>query len=257
MSALFSAEGRAALATLFQAPAILGFDFDGTLAPIRPTPGEVEMDSHIAALFSELTRSIPVAVVSGRSVIDVRARLPGTPRWIVGNHGAEGLPGAGPAQQEAHRAICADWCAQLQGLLAHCGEGVVLEDKRFSLSLHFRQAHEPDAARARLLAGLAALHPPPQVVPGKCVLNLIPHGAIDKFAAMQALARLHGPGTGAFFAGDDDNDETVFRQAPPHWVTVKVGCEGASAARFRVPCQEAMQDCLALLLAHGSSVACR
>jgi len=248
MSDLFSAAGRAALARLCAAPAIFGFDFDGTLAPIRPTPGEVRMDARTAAAFAALTRRVPVAVVTGRGVDDVRPRLHGTPRWVVGNHGAEGLPGADPARQREQALVCAAWRGQLEKSEALRGPGIVLEDKRYSLSLHYRQAPDWPAAQARLLAQLGVLQPAPEAVTGKCVLNLVPSGAADKFRALRALADGHAPGTAAFFIGDDDNDETVFRQAPPDWVTVKVGSEGPTAARFRLHGQEAVAACLRLLL---------
>ena len=242
MNDLFSTEGRAALARLRDVPAIFGFDFDGTLAPIRPTPGEVAMDARTAGAFAELARRLPVAVVTGRGVADVQARLAGTPRWVIGNHGAEGLPGADRARQAEQAAICAAWHAQLAGL---SGAGILLEDKRYTLSLHYRLAPDRDAARTHLLAVLAGLQPAPEIVPGKCVFNLLPAGSYDKFRALRELAG-GGP---VFFAGDDENDEIVFRQAPPDWVTVKVGSGGPSAARFRVQSQEAMADCLDLLLA--------
>lgn len=244
MSNLFSPEGRAALTSLLAGPALLGFDFDGTLAPIRPTPAEVEMDARTAAAFAELTRRFPVAVITGRGVADVTPRLPGTPRWVIGNHGAEGLPGADPAVLAAQAAVCAGWRAQLEAAGALSAAGILFEDKRYTLSVHYRLAPEREAARAALLAQVALLAPRPHVVPGKCVLNLLPEGAHDKFSALQALAGEQQP---VFFIGDDANDEIVFRQAPSHWVTVKVGI-GATAARFRLAGQEAVADCLALLL---------
>jgi trehalose 6-phosphate phosphatase len=252
MSDLLSEDGRAALARLragpHKAPPIFGFDFDGTLAPIRPTPGEVALDAPTAAAFAALTRRVPVAVISGRGVADVRSRLSGTPRWVIGNHGAEGMPGTDPARQAAQAAVCAAWRGQLARMEVLSDPGIVLEDKRYTLSLHYRQAPVREAARAHLAAAVGALHPAPEVVTGKCVLNLMPAGATDKFGALQALARGQGAGDAVFFIGDDDNDEVVFRQAPPGWVTVKVGMDGSSAARFRLHEQDAMPDLLDMLL---------
>jgi len=249
MSDLFSAEGRAALARLCAGPAIFGFDFDGTLAPICPTPGEVQMDARTAVAFAALTRRAPVAVVTGRGVADVRIRLLGAPRWVVGNHGNEGMPGGDAARQAQQATVCAGWCAQLQEMGALSGAGIVLEDKRYTLSLHYRQAPDWQAAQAQLAARLGALQPAPEVVSGKCVFNLMPAGASDKFRALRELAQIDMPASTVFFVGDDDNDEIVFRNAPPDWVTVKVGNEGSTAARFRLRGQEALADCLDLLLA--------
>ena len=248
MTPLLSDEGRAALARLVAADALFGFDFDGTLAPIRPTPGEVAMDARSAAAFAALTRAMTVAVITGRGVADVRPRLSGTPRWIVGNHGAEGLPDADPDTLAAQAAVCACWRAQLAAMGVASSAGVVLEDKRYTLSLHYRQAPDHAAAHDTLTALVRGLQPAPQAEDGKCIINLMPAGSADKFGALQALVRAHGPDKPAFFIGDDANDETVFRQAPPGWVTVKVGLEGPTAARFRLSGQAAVADCLELLL---------
>lgn len=244
MTDLFSSEGRAALARLMAGPAVYGFDFDGTLAPIQARPEGVAMAPGLAERFADLTRRVPVAVVTGRSVADVAPRVPGAPRWIVGNHGGEGLPGADPSRLAAQARVCAAWRAQLTGL----GEldGVFVEDKTYTLCLHYRLAPDREAARRRLDAAARALDPAPHVVTGKCVLNLLPEGSADKFLALAALAALAGDGR-AFFIGDDDTDETVFARAPASWVTVRVGA-GETAARFGVPDQAAVANVVELLL---------
>lgn len=243
---VFSPAGRAALTRLVDAGALLGFDFDGTLAPIRTRPDDVRMDARAAAAFTALAARLPVAVITGRGVDDVRPLLPGTPRWVIGNHGAEGMPDSDPARLASQAATCAAWRAQLQGSGA-LGNGIILEDKRYTLSVHYRQAPDHDAARARIAPGLAQLLPAPHIVSGKCVLNLLPAGSADKFSALQRLAQDAGHGL-ALFVGDDENDEMVFRQAPPEWVTVKVGSDAASAARYVLPDQAAVADLLTLLL---------
>lgn len=251
MTDLFASEGRAALAHLLARPNLLGFDFDGTLAPIRTRPEEVAMAPAVAAAFAELTRRMPVAVITGRAVADVAPRLTGDPRWVVGNHGAEGLPDADPAQYDGQlarqAAACAAWRAQLdaQAPLA----GVWIEDKAYTLCIHYRQAPDRDAAQRLLQMRLQGLTPTPHIVPGKCAFNLLPEGANDKCTAMEALARAAGA-EGVFFIGDDATDEAVFARAPRDWVTVKVGA-GPSAARFCVQEQDAVLEVLRLLLDLG------
>jgi len=242
---LFSSEGRAALARLLARPSLLGFDFDGTLAPIRTRPEDVALAPRVAAAFAALTRRVPVALITGRAVADVLPRLAGTPRWVVGNHGAEGLPGADRSQLARQAATCAAWREQLDAMVPL--EGVWVEDKAYTLCLHYRQAPDRDAARVLLETRLQTLAPAPHLVPGKCAFNLLPEGANDKFTAMQTLARAAGA-EGVFFIGDDATDEAVFARAPQAWVTVKVGSEGDSDARFRLREQGAVQKALDLLL---------
>lgn len=251
MMDLLSAQGRAALARLMAGPAVFGFDFDGTLAPIRSTPGEVLMAPPVAQAFADLTRRLPVAVITGRGVADIHPRLSGAPRWIVGNHGAEGLPGADPARLRTQADTCAAWRRQLDemGLGATAplpGKGIFLEDKTYTLCLHYRLAPDREAAQSLLEQCAHALRPAPRIVRGKCVLNLLPDGSADKFAALAQLAG--SVGGDAFFIGDDDTDETVFARAPASWVTVRVGAGCASAARYRLDSQDGILACLCLLL---------
>lgn len=245
MTDLFSGEGRAALARLLARPSLLGFDFDGTLAPIRTRPEDVALAPPVAAAFAALTRRLPVAVITGRAVADVSPRLAGRPRWVVGNHGAEGLPDTDPDQLARQATACAAWRRQLDAMAPL--DGVWVEDKAYTLCLHYRQAPDRAAAHRVLEARLQALTPAPHVVPGKCAFNLLPEGANDKFSAMQALAHAAGA-EGVFFIGDDATDEAVFARAPRDWVTVKVGAEGDSGARFCVREQPAILQALELLL---------
>jgi trehalose 6-phosphate phosphatase len=230
MRPLFGPEGEAALATLVRARPLLAFDFDGTLAPIVARPQLARPARAVVRRLAALAPRLPVAVVSGRSVQDLQGRLGFVPRYLVGNHGAEGLPGAPPpAAAAALDALRARLAAARPSLAA---AGVTLEDKGATLSLHYRLARDRDAAlRAvhQLLAPAdAALH----VFGGKLVVNVVPREAPDKAAAMQAIARDCGAAA-ALFAGDDVNDEPVFATAPESWLTVRVGCDAThSRARW-------------------------
>ena len=228
---LFGQQGLAALSSLVRTPALFAFDFDGTLAPIRPRPDDVQVSATIALRLDKLARVRPVAIVTGRRIADVRERLGFVPSWIVGNHGAEddGDPDAAARAHDALDALRERLRARAQGL---SGAGVAIEDKGQSLALHFRTAPDREAASALIedvLAGFtASLH----VFGGKLVYNAVAADAPDKAVAVQRLIARAGVQT-AFFAGDDVNDEPVFAAAQPGWVTVRIGCERrASAARF-------------------------
>src|SRR5262245_46574916 len=95
MRHLFTPDGERALAEVMQRRPLLAFDFDGTLAPIVARPDLACVPEPVAQGLTRLARDLPVAVVTGRSVADVRKRLGFEPRWVVGNHGAED-PDVGP-----------------------------------------------------------------------------------------------------------------------------------------------------------------
>ena len=75
-------------------PKLVLFDIDGTLAPIVERPDEARLPDAVQDGLAELSRRYDIAVITGRSVEDARRMLSFTPRYVVGNHGIEGLPGA-------------------------------------------------------------------------------------------------------------------------------------------------------------------
>jgi len=226
---LFDEDGRRALAGALGARPLLAFDFDGTLAPLVSHPGQAAVPAPLARRLDRLSCLRPLAIVTGRSVDDVGGRLGFTAAFVVGNHGAEDAD-VTPAVDTAPLQELRDRLAAAADALA--AAGIALEDKRYSLALHYRQA--PDRASALRLIELLLADLPPSVrsFPGKCVVNMVLSAAPDKFDAVESLVQRAGCGA-AIFVGDDVNDETVFRQAPAHWLTVRVGQdEPASHAAY-------------------------
>lgn len=227
---VFGAEGEAALARLLQQRALLAFDFDGTLAPIVAQPAQARLSQAVATRLAALAERLPVAVISGRALADLRARLGFAPTYLVGNHGAEDAdaPDAAQALQAALDPLRLHLQAWQPRLAA---AGVGIEDKGLSLALHHRLAPAEPAALAVIQAALAARPAGFEVFGGKRVVNVTPSGSPDKADALQALVARSGAEV-AFFAGDDVNDEPVFARAPAHWLTLRVGRDASSGARY-------------------------
>lgn len=221
MPHLFSAEGEGALArTLAQQP-LLAFDFDGTLAPIVARPKDARLSKGVSARLATLATFLPVAIVTGRSVADVRGRLGFEPRYIVGNHGAED-GGTEVLGREASGALD-PMRARLRALWpALEAAGVTVEDKGHSLALHYRLSRTRELALQRIAEALAGRSNALRVFGGKLVVNVVPRLAPDKADAVRALVRRSGASC-AIFAGDDVNDEPVFASAPAGWLTIRVG----------------------------------
>lgn len=247
---LDSAQGRRALAQ-FAVPGLLcAFDFDGTLAPIVADPGSVRLPEHLRIRLQALQRAVPVAIITGRAVDDIAPRLGFEPTLLVGNHGMEGLPGDRAAvAAERHRAVCAAWRKQLESLLAaeYPDPGVHVEDKRYSLSVHYRHAQAAARAAQDLAPLLATLDPAPRLVAGKCVYNLMPPGAADKGSALECLMRETGARC-ALYLGDDVTDEDVFRLHRPDLLGVRVEPSEHSAAAYYLPHIDDVPHLLDLLI---------
>jgi len=220
MHHLFSSEGEAALAATLRLQPLLAFDFDGTLAPIVPRPQDARPSQAVSARLAALSERLPLAVVTGRMVDDVRPRLGFEPRFIVGNHGAEAdgvLPD--PAGVQALAALRARINAGFDALQQ---AGVLLEDKGASLALHYRLSRTRERALELIGRLLDPLDPALRVFGGKLVVNVAPRHAPDKAQAVRLL--MQRAGTSALvFAGDDVNDEPVFSAAEAGWLTIRVG----------------------------------
>ncbi len=228
---LFSAPGNAALRDFESGNPLFAFDFDGTLAPIVEHPDAARLSPIVSRLIGHLAERAPVAIVSGRSIEDLRHRVPDGMAFLVGNHGNEGLPGM-PDDDAYGLAECAAWELQLKALaLETIDPAIFIEHKGRTLSVHYRQAGDAAMAEAALKAAFERLDPRPSIITGKAVFNLLPPGGRTKYDAVRLLAQAIDTNR-VLFAGDDVTDEIVFARAPFTWLTVRVGQDRTSKARF-------------------------
>ena len=228
MQHLFTPDGEAALATVIAARPLLAFDFDGTLAPIVARPEDARVANALEQRLERLAQRLPLAIVSGRRVDDIRQRLAFAPHYVIGNHGAEdpATTGFAPSALDGMRARLSAHAGVLEAL------GVGVEDKVYSIALHYRLATD-HAAAYRLVTGLVdALPVGLQAYGGKMVMNVVLASAPNKADAVSSLVARSGARS-AVFAGDDLNDEPVFAAAAPEWLTIRIGRpETSSQARF-------------------------
>jgi trehalose-phosphatase len=252
------------LQRLNREPTILFLDVDGTLAPIADRPADAAVPPETLRLLTELvTTGASVVLVSGRSAPDARRMVPVAGTWVIGNHGAELLAPDGTFSADERVVGWEPVIRQAAGEVSSMvdrWEGIFLEDKRWTLSIHYRLAPEADTVAAqgelRELAERLGL----RVTLGKKVLELRSPVDLHKGTAVVALARtLAGPSLeGSFlYAGDDRTDEDAFvelRAAAPWSVTVRVGAAGADEnpaatfAEFEVRGVAAMTDVLGAVL---------
>jgi len=230
MRSLFTPEGESDLAWLMARHPLLAFDFDGTLAPIVALPTQARVPVTTLRRLHRLTQQLPLAVISGRTVADLRHRLGFEPAHVVGNHGAE------DPQHEQRP----EWQAVLDGVRDRLHRaaaelrraGVSVEDKGASLALHYRLAADRAAAIGLIDRLLDPLDPGLHVFGGKMVTNIVSAAADDKAAALRRLAQ-RADAHAVLYLGDDVNDESVFAAREPTWLTVRVGGDNRqSAARY-------------------------
>jgi len=162
-------------------------------------------------------------------------------RGVIGNHGSEPAAGLKPPPRVRQ------WRGLLAARLADL-KGVEIEDKGYSLSVHYRRARDKKAARAAVLAASKTL-PGARLIGGKQVVNIVPAKAPDKSAALHRARRRLGCDA-AIYVGDDLTDEDVFRNADAaSLLTIRVGRSRVSAAAFFVRNQAEVNVLLSRLIA--------
>jgi trehalose-phosphatase len=227
-------------------PLLLMLDVDGTLAPIVSdyALAQVPDDTRrtVAALASR--PDVVVALVSGRAAHDARRVVGVDGVWTVGNHGAEVLSPVGELTVDPAVSRYAEQISQAAQALAPLVDGITgarLENKTWTLSVHYRNADGPVLSRLRSLTEAIATQHQLRMMDGKKLFEIRPPVAVDKGTAVVRLAGqlgAHGPEASLLFAGDDVTDEDAFRLLRveyPHAVTIHVGDDAGTSAEFTMP----------------------
>jgi trehalose 6-phosphate phosphatase len=203
-------------------------DVDGTIVDIGPSPADVQVSG---ALIGSLSRLFDlcggaVALVSGRPLGDLDRLFAPLHLPAVGGHGAEMrvrdneiFYWTKPLPPDLRRQL-----ADARNL----GEGIVVEDKGYSLALHYRKApQQAERLRRHVAASRTAFAAEPtELLLGKAVFEVKRPG-INKGESIRKLMG-HVPFAGRMpvFIGDDVTDESVFALLP------QIGGQGFSVSRY-------------------------
>lgn len=248
MHYLLAEKGRLELKGLAKERSLYAFDFDGTLAKIVSDPDAARLGRSARFWLETLVKRAPTAVISGRSLRDLQSRVGTSVTYLIGNHGSEG---SHVVQEDMRhiRETCHRW-AQLitDRFQAELNQsGVFIETKSYSFSFHYRTVQHRGKARTLISRIVSELSPPPRIVPGKSVVNVMPATAWHKGTALQECMRQLGCAT-ALYVGDDATDEDVFALKDPRVLTVRIGKKNGSSARYFLKRQSEITQVLRLLV---------
>lgn len=209
--------GRAGLAALLAEPrrALVGLDFDGTLAPIVPDPDSARAHPEVPAVLARLAgHGIRVAVVTGRPA-ETAVRYAGIEQVpglvVLGHYGLERWS-EGSLDAPEDLAAVEEVRRRIDHVLAAAGapEGTYVEDKGAAVAVHTRRTPDPAGTVDALRDPLGALAEETGLVvePGRYVLELRPAGG-DKGGALRSLVDEAAP-SAIVFVGDDLGDLAAF-----------------------------------------------
>ena len=230
-----------------QSPLALFLDFDGTLVEIAPAPDLITVPAYLVPRLEQLASTMEgrLALVSGRSIADLERYLGKTALAMAGSHGLERkLPGHATSGHQLEP-IPAAVEAQLN-VYCRDNRGVAFEHKPHGAALHFRAAPHLEEKTTQFAQAVATDNGL-DLKRGKCVVELVPHGA-NKAAAVQSfMAQPSFSGALPVFIGDDVTDEDGFRAASSlGGFGIRVGNNETSAARYHLSSPRAVHDWLGI-----------
>lgn len=204
-------------------------DYDGTLTPIVPDYRKANIERGMVDAIARLAGRVPVAIISGRDLDDVRARVGLDHVFYAGSHGFD-IAGPGglrdrpdeaeaflPPLREAEGALR----EALQGV-----EGAKIEHKTFSIAVHVRNVAQNEVETVeRTVDEVIGQHPQLRKGRGKKVFEIQPRADWDKGCAVSWLLDNTRPGEGdalPLYVGDDITDEDAFAALAGRGVSIIV-----------------------------------
>ncbi len=193
----------------------LFFDFDGTLSEIVDNPDAAQLFPGADKALQSLAALYPVAVLSGRDLDDIRARIAIPGLWYAGSHGFEmvGPDGVHHQNETAAAAVplLAAAAGELQEELADL-TGVMVEHKRFAVAVHYRNGGTDAEAVVTAAVHRAGVRHGLKVTAGRKVVELRPNMDWDKGETLEWIVdRVAGrEPLLPIYLGDDLTDEDAF-----------------------------------------------
>ena len=236
---------------------LAGFDFDGTLAPIRADPETPALSPQLAELLKRLAsqRNVRVVVISGRALADLTTRIPVPGVDLAGNHGLElRFDGERRVPERVEQRL-PDVREALESLRVDLDgvPGIRIEDKQLSLTVHVRETppNHVDGVR-ETVKRIVADSPGLTLSEGKQVFEVKPAVSLDKGTAMQRFEQQTPTEWLSLYLGDDTTDEDAFRAIQPDGIGVHVGKRSDTAAGYRILEQSDVPDFLSWLTTRAS-----
>lgn len=230
MSSAGTASVQARLASIGLSRLVLFLDFDGTVVPIGARPDAVRLREVMAQALDRLGHRLPIAVVSGRPVNDLRRVMGLTHIHYVGLHGfSYAAPGKPPSwlAPRPPRRVVRRWKEALEAVAGKV-RGAWVEDKGIGVALHDRQVMTQDRRRLRRQAVNALQdwlrEKKIRLLRGKRIIEALPPINCNKGTAVMRLlqqpwARSRVP----VYFGDDITDLPALQHVARSGLAIQVG----------------------------------
>ena len=217
------------------------FDYDGTLIPTASHPEKAILSKETRALLLALKRNpkFLLAIVTGRSLTDIRNLVGLKGIYYIGNHGWEIFAPKGRRKQLLPEEVVPGLGRIWDRLTSHLKnvDGLLIEDKGYILAIHYRNV-DPRSVPPILMALKREVEDssvPLCLEYGKMVFEMRPQSTVNKgMAVLELLNQVHRDEVLPVYIGDDQTDEDAFMTLRRMGITIFVGLPVHSSAQYYV-----------------------
>ena len=216
----------------------LFLDVDGTLLDIEDHPAGVQATPSLVELLARLSVGLDgaLSLISGRPVADIDRIFAPARFAAAGAHGAELRLHPDDPVSSPQVSLPASILGQLRAF-AGSEPGLLLEEKRSGVSLHFRRAPQlEEQCTAFVHRLLPDIERDFRLIAGKMVFEFAPIDHNKGAAIGEMMLRHPFAGRSPVFVGDDVTDEDGFRAVNAlAGITIRVGGIQGSEAAYSLP----------------------
>jgi trehalose 6-phosphate phosphatase len=203
-------------------------DIDGTLLDIAPSPQEVRVPASLHSSLAHLSERTDgaVAFVSGRPLSDIDRLFAPLRLAAVGGHGAEVRPSGSHNGYHKKSKPLDPKLKKRFAEIAKLGPGILVEDKDFSIALHYRLAPQLGGDVVRTVAAICERWACDnvEILPGKSVIEIKARGYDKGSGVCELMTYPPFKGRQPIFIGDDTTDNAAFEVLPHfHGIGFSVG----------------------------------
>ncbi len=227
----------------------LFLDYDGTLAPIADSPDKAFISDDMRSLLARLKEHIPIAIISGRSLQDIKERVGIEDIIYAGNHGAEIWNGGRTVvsqESSVNTDLLKEFLDRLKKALSDF-QGVLIEDKGLTGSVHFRQVKVKYLwklfGKFREIA--KDYESTFRITFGKKVFEIRPLNAWNKGDAVSWIIQNISEESIPVYIGDDTTDEDAYSVLKNSGLSISIGV--SANADYYIQNQGEVKDFLMML----------
>lgn len=205
---------------------IIFLDYDGTLTPIVEKPDQAILSTSMHHCLTSLSQEYLTVIISGRELEDLKEHINISTLFYSGNHGLEFM---GP---QSYYQIGEEFKEEIEELYYALTQkfagisGCFIENKNFSLSVHYRLVDEKKVRLIEKQVDNALVnYPRLKKHYGKKVYEIRPNILWNKGIASNAILekfKLNNPHLIPIYIGDDVSDEDAFDVFQTKGITIKV-----------------------------------